>query len=195
MCFLFPKQQQQWNCSSIKKISGVDHSTIAKQDGGNCTMFLVKLFCVILFLVFSQTNGHELYVAKKDYSANFTNLDVRDAQNCVKACNQVRKCGAFALVDQGDSVDCFIEDHYGDVRLIDVPIMVKSCENKCKVDCPKGFTKLGLVGGCYRPVIKRRLQWMEAQASCQKSVRHCKAHLIRINNIKVHTCTIWAIVR
>lgn len=147
-------------------------------------MVLVKPCCVILILVFIQTIGHELYVAKKDYSASFTKLEVRNAQNCIEACNQNRKCGAFAFVDQGDSVDCFIEDHFGKVRLIYVPIMVKNYENKCEEGCSDGFTTLGgLVGGCYRPVMNQRVQWVEAEAACREL--HCAAHLIRINNIKV----------
>ena len=144
-------------------------------------MVLVKLYSAILFTFVCEINGHEFYTAKKDHSANFTKLDVRDAQNCIDACNRDRKCGAFSMVDQGNSVDCFIEDPSGDVRLNHASVMVKTCGRRCVEDCPPGFTSR--VGGCFYLVMDKRLTWEAAESACQDL--DCRAHLISINNQKV----------
>ena len=104
-------------------------------------------------------------------------------------------------------VECFIEDTSGNITLesnSDLFIMVKVSGHRCKEDspktvapaptlislqnnetgfqdgCPGNFSTLNLTGGCYYPVLDKRLNWRAAEAACQKL--DSRAHLISVDN-------------
>ena len=46
--------------------------------------------------------------------------------------------------------------------------------------CPGNFSTLTLTGGCYYPVLEKRLNWRAAEAACKELDQ--RSHLISIDN-------------
>ena len=135
-----------------------------------------------------EIKTHQIYVANNQYSSRFTKVDIHDIQACIEACSKDKKCGAFALGDEENRIECFLEDPSGSVleSIPNLSIMVKSSVNKCREDCPSDFLTLGLTGGCYYPVLDQTLNWEDAEAACQKL--DDRAHLISLDNQEVRIC-------